>query len=127
MRSKVKSTGRFVLMMSTALSALCGTAAAQEQARAGASSGGFEEIIVTARKREENLQQVPDTVTAFSASVIEERRLERINDFLAVTPNVHITNDQDTATNNISIRGLGSNRNQAKEGDTNVFMAEWRN
>jgi len=113
MRSKVKSTGCFVLMASTAFSALCGTAAAQEQGRAGASSGSFEEIIVTARKREENLQQVPDTVTAFSASVIEERRLERIDDFLAVTPNVHITNDQDTATNNISIRGLGSNRNQA--------------
>ncbi|MBB4633030.1 TonB-dependent receptor [Sphingosinicella soli] len=109
--SRFKNTCGFALMVSTAASALCGTAIAQENP--GASSGGFEDIIVTARKREENLQQVPDTVTAFSASVIEERRLERIDDFLAVTPNVNITNDQDTATNNISIRGLGSNRNQA--------------
>ncbi len=106
------STGRVSgLALITALSAICGTAQAQEQTTSA--SGGLEEITVTARKREENLQQVPDTITAFSSRVIEERRLERINDFLAITPNVHITNDQDTATNNISIRGLGSNRNQA--------------
>lgn len=71
------------------------------------------DIVVTARRRAENLQDVPDSVTAFSADDIAERRLERIDDFLAVTSNVRINNDQDTATNNIAIRGLGANRNQA--------------
>jgi len=74
---------------------------------------GFGDIVVTARRREENLQDVPDSITAFSATAIADRRLERIDDFLAITSNVRINNDQDTATNNISIRGLGANRNQA--------------
>lgn len=73
----------------------------------------LEEVIVTARKREENIQRVPDSITAFTESQIAERRLNQISDFLALTPNVHIVNDQDPATNIISIRGIGSNRNQA--------------
>lgn len=76
-------------------------------------AGEVAEIVVTARKRSERLQDVPDTITAFSQEVIDERRLDQIDDFLALTPNVNITADQDAATNNISIRGLGSNRNQA--------------
>lgn len=76
-------------------------------------SVGIGEIVVTARKRAENLQNVPDSITAFSAEAIDQLRLQRIDDFLALTSNVRITNDQDTGTNNISIRGLGSNRNQA--------------
>lgn len=78
-----------------------------------AADNELEEIVVTARKRAENLQTVPDSVTAFSAVEITERRLTQINDFIALTPNVHIVNDQDPATNIISIRGIGSNRNEA--------------
>src|SRR5512140_629081 len=78
-----------------------------------AADNELEEIVVTARKRAENLQTVPDSVTAFSAAEITERRLAQINDFIALTPNVHIVNDQDPATNIISIRGIGSNRNEA--------------
>ena len=68
-----------------------------------AADNELEEIVVTARKRAENLQTVPDSVTAFSAAEITERRLTQINDFIALTPNVHIVNDQDPATNIISI------------------------
>lgn len=91
-----------------------GSALAQEcAAAANAADEGIGEIVVTARRRAENLQDVPDSIAAFSADDIAERRLERIGDFLAVTSNVRINNDQDTATNNIAIRGLGANRNQA--------------
>lgn len=85
------------------------TSTAQEQDQDQADAN----IIVTARRREERLQSVPDSIAAFSARTIAERRLERIDDFLAQTSNVRINNDQDTATNNIAIRGLGANRNQA--------------
>ena len=76
-------------------------------------TGQVADIVVTSRRRAELLQNVPDTITAFSEAVIDERRLDQINDFLELTPNVNITADQDAGTNNISIRGLGSNRNQA--------------
>jgi iron complex outermembrane receptor protein len=71
----------------------------------------IEEIVVTARKREENLQSVPDTITAFSERMIEERRIARISDALLVTPGVHMVSDQDAGTNIITVRGIGTNRN----------------
>jgi iron complex outermembrane receptor protein len=118
------TTGRLraLLLTSAALFAAAQPAAAQETAGAQGTvptavapheEDEFADIVVTARQREENLQDVPDSITAFTATAIAERRLERIDDFLALTSNVRINNDQDTATNNISIRGLGANRNQA--------------
>lgn len=76
-------------------------------------SGVLQEIIVTARKRAEDLQRVPDSITAFSAEQIAERRLDRIADAIALTPNVHMISDQDAATNIITVRGIGTNRNLA--------------
>jgi iron complex outermembrane receptor protein len=76
-----------------------------------ADGAALEEIVVTARKREENLQEVPDSINAFSAAQIEERRLDRIADAIALTPNVHMVNDQDAGTNIITVRGIGTNRN----------------
>ena len=96
--------------------AAAGSAAAEECAAAAneaAGQAGIADIVVTARRRAESLQRVPESVSAFSQEQILDRRLDQITEFLAVTPNVNITADQDAATNNISIRGLGSNRNQA--------------
>jgi iron complex outermembrane recepter protein len=73
----------------------------------------LQEIVVTARKRAEDLQRVPDSITAFSAEQIEERRIDRISDAIALTPNVHMVSDQDAATNIITVRGIGTNRNLA--------------
>ncbi len=74
---------------------------------------GLAEVVVSARKRVENLQDVPDSITAFGAAQIDERRLNRIGDAIALTPNVHMISDQDAATNIITVRGIGTNRNLA--------------
>lgn len=47
---------------------------------------GLEEIVVTARKREESLQDVPVAVTAFSASDMERRGFSGLDDIAAATP-----------------------------------------
>jgi iron complex outermembrane receptor protein len=73
--------------------------------------GILEEVVVSARKREENLQEVPDSITAFKSQQIEEQRLNHIVDAIALTPNVHMVNDQDAGTNIITVRGIGTNRN----------------
>ena len=44
---------------------------AQDAPAAKSALSGLEEVIVTARRREENLQDVPIAVTAFSAELIE--------------------------------------------------------
>lgn len=67
----------------------------------------FEEIIVTARRREEILQTVPISVSAFSGSDLERRNVQSIADLRLVTPSVTVQPDtfrQDTI--NVTIRGL---------------------
>ena len=46
----------------------------------------IEEIIVTARKREENLQDIPLTVSAFTESALEERGITSLQDIADFTP-----------------------------------------
>ena len=48
----------------------------------------IEEIIVTAQKREESLQDTPVAVTAFTATAIEERGFDDISEIAAFTPNL---------------------------------------
>jgi len=66
-----------------------GVAPAQEQ-EDGANPAGIEEIIVTARKREEPLQNVPLAVTAFDEETIERTYSTHIGDFTKYTPNVSL-------------------------------------
>ena len=49
----------------------------------------IEEIIVTSRKREETLMEVPVTVTAFGSKAIEEMALDELPDFVNFTPGFH--------------------------------------
>lgn len=53
-------------------------------------SGALTEVIVTARKTEENLQDVPSSVTAIPRELIEDLRITRFDDVAFVTPNLSI-------------------------------------
>ena len=68
----------------------------------------LEEIIVTAQRREENLQDVPVSITAFSATEIANRNLTEAKDFLSMTPNVNFTEDGEVGQHavGISMRGV---------------------
>jgi iron complex outermembrane receptor protein len=87
-------------------------------AAAGVSPGGtesrsgevLEEIVVTARKREENLQNVPDSITAFTATKIVDAGIEHIADFLALTPNLTFQDGSAFYPGffNLSMRGIGN-------------------
>ena len=76
-------------------------------------SAMLQEVLVTARRREENVMHVPDTVSVYTSEQIDNLRLNEISAFMELTPNVKIAEEQDAATNEIYIRGIGSNRNEA--------------
>ena len=76
-----------------------------------ASAMELEEIVVTARKRSESLQEVPVAVTAFTASNIEDAGIESAADFLALTPNVTFVSAESAGVNFLTIRGLTQVRN----------------
>lgn len=71
----------------------------------------FEEIVVTARGREESLKSAPLSVSVLSKQTIEDARVNRVDDFIALTPGITIANSQDAGTNFITIRGMSQTRN----------------
>jgi iron complex outermembrane recepter protein len=77
-----------------------------------AQSQTVEEITVTSRKRSERLQDVPDTISAFSATQIEDRGIASIADFARFVPNVDFRTPQQPGTAFITIRGIGMERFQ---------------
>ena len=68
----------------------------------------LEEIVVTARRREENLQEVPVAVTALTAEDLEIRSIENIRDLQMLLPNVDIRGGGITGGvgGNFTIRGI---------------------
>ena len=86
--------------------ALVSTVQAQETRRGG--SALLEEVIVTARKREEGAQDVPLSVTAFGADQIEALKVRDLTNLSVGMPNVALDEvGTSRGTANFSIRGLG--------------------
>lgn len=92
------------------------TQPAASQTAAETDDTQLEEITVTARRREENLQDVPLTVTALSAEAIETKGIRDIADVAKLTPGLFFDKgfvQQDTRPN---IRGLPSTRGRPPVG-----------
>jgi iron complex outermembrane receptor protein len=70
-----------------------------------------EEIVVTARKREENLQRTPIAITAFSSKGLEARNLTDLMGVANAAPNVDIRSSNagsgSSSNSQITIRGVG--------------------
>jgi iron complex outermembrane receptor protein len=87
---------------------IAGLAAPQALAQAGAE---LEEIVVTARKRDESFQDVPVAVTVFNAQTIEDAGIERPQDYIGLTPNMSMVQTQNQGTSFITVRGISQARN----------------
>jgi iron complex outermembrane receptor protein len=68
-------------------------------------SQSLEEVIVTATKRSESVQDVPLAITALSGSFINKVNLDDVKDLVAFTPGVS-GNSQDSFIDAISVRGI---------------------
>ncbi|MEM9257013.1 MAG: TonB-dependent receptor [Pseudomonadota bacterium] len=87
-----------------------GVQAQNESPRPGSSSALLEEVVVTARKREEGAQEVPLSVSAYNAEQIDALKVRDLFSLSTGMPNV-VLDDVGTTrgTANFSIRGLGIN------------------
>lgn len=72
---------------------------------------GLEEIVVTAEKRSENIQNVPIAITAFTAEALQSRGLNDLHALSNLTPNVNLDGGApfsgDSSVLSASIRGIG--------------------
>lgn len=65
----------------------------------------LEEIVVTARKREESFQEVPAAMTVLSREVIERANIDTPMDLARIIPNVFMTQDTNFGDTQLFIRG----------------------
>jgi iron complex outermembrane receptor protein len=84
---------------------------AQEAAPAGAAPAqetGVEEIMVTARQKEETLQDVPVTVAAFTAADLDRYSVQNLQQAAKLVPNFQIVQGNSGNGSNLYLRGVGS-------------------
>ncbi len=114
------------LVLATTLLTLAGGFAATKasaQAQDDASQGYIEEIIVTASKRAQTLQEVPIAVSVVTREVLEKAQIHDIKDLQSLVPSLRVTQLQTTGNTNFVIRGFGNGANNAGiEPSVGVFI-----
>ncbi len=99
------------------------TPAIAQSDQATASSGGLEEIIVTARRKEEKLQTVPVAITAFTPADIEQNHIESASDLAHFVP--ALVSSQETRDEQVFyLRGQGPNGGQGGSPGVVTYFAE---
>lgn len=84
------------------LAAVAGTASAQEAGRQ------VDEIVVTAQKREQSLQNVPIVVTALPQKLLQDAGVKDIKDLTILTPGLMVTSTSNETVTTARIRGIGT-------------------
>ena len=72
-----------------------------------AQGAALEEVVVTARKRDENLMDIPESVSAIGALEVERRNIKGLNKIGLAVPNLNLSMRTDGYPN-VTIRGLGA-------------------
>ncbi|WP_295225801.1 TonB-dependent receptor [uncultured Brevundimonas sp.] len=89
-------------VMGAAVMGFAGVAAAQE------APATVDDIIVTAQKREQSLQDVPIVVTTLSQEILDGAGVQDIKDLQILTPGMTVTSTQSEASTTVRIRGAGT-------------------
>lgn len=80
----------------------------------------IEEIVVTAQKRSENLQQVPISAQVVNNQTLVEQNYNTLDTLTQILPGVHV--DTANITNELFIRGVGSGGNAAFDQSVATFV-----
>ena len=108
------------LLSGVSMSGLVAPAFAQDAAE---TDQGLDEIVVTANKREENLQQTPLAISAIGAEQLELRGLAEIKDLSAIAPNVSIIGGTtNAAAAVVSIRGIPTPADETQGFDSPIGL-----
>jgi outer membrane receptor protein involved in Fe transport len=129
-RSPPGTSSRIGLAVAAALAGVAASSGVQAQQAAGAtpagtsSTGGLQEVVVTARKRQENLQDVPVSIEVFSQQDLKNLAISNMDDYLQKVPSIpYISTGPGTQL--FVMRGVsdGSNPNYANTSST-AFMVD---
>lgn len=100
---KSRSSSLYLRTAIATIVAVSGGTAAYAQ---DANDGGGNEIVVTANKREQNLNDVGLTIAAFGGDVLKERRVSSLEDIASIVPGLAYSTST-TNTPILTLRGIG--------------------
>jgi outer membrane receptor protein involved in Fe transport len=103
---KLHLIGASAIALLTAQSALAQTATDPAPA-AVAEDNGIADIVVTAQRQSEPLQNVPIAVSAFSAEALKAQQINTTSDLQLTLPNITFTKSNFTSSSSFNIRGIG--------------------
>lgn len=114
-----------VALAGATLTSIHGTAYAQSQvpgpdSAADQTSGGIGDIVVTARKRVENLREVPVSVAVLGSKQLTQAKITQIYDLTTRVPNLTISAASNLPT--VLIRGFGTGSNLSFEQAVGKFI-----
>ena len=95
-------------------------AAETVSAQSGEERNADSDIVVIGRGRNEQLQDAPVSVTAFSSQDLTDARVHDVSDFIALTPGVSITQSQSVGISFVTIRGIA----QVRNGESSVAVVK---
>ena len=93
------------------LNKLCLSIAAAGIIFSGSAQAAIDEIVVTANKREQTLQDIPLSVSVTSAETIQQSSIVDLIDLQTAVPSLRINQLQSSAQTNFTIRGFGNGAN----------------
>lgn len=100
------SMRRLVLLCSTMPLALAAAPAAAQDSAAEANAST--DIVVTAQRRNESIQDVPIAITAIGAQQLKEQNVQGIDDVFAMAPNVSFQSNGSRDRKDLAIRGISN-------------------
>ncbi len=115
------------LLAAAGLLALAGTAGAQTQTSSGATGNpdaALEEIVVTARRRAESLQDVPQVVNAVTPEVLAKYNIQSFQDVASLVPGLTLSNDNTGYQATAAIRGVNFEVNSATSPTVAFYLNE---
>lgn len=98
---------RLIFLLAGVSSIVISSSAAAQEAKAGADDATLGEIVVTARRKSESLQEVPQAVSAVTGDAIQKLNILQFQDIQAVVPGLALTSPNNNGLfNNASMRGV---------------------
>jgi iron complex outermembrane receptor protein len=118
--NKMKKQSSFAGLFTVLVSFLIQPVQGQENTEQETYEPILEEILVTARKRSENLQDVPISIVAMNGEKMRAADINKLEELQTYVPNLQVT--ETGIGTNLSIRGIGSGENQGFEQSVGTYV-----
>jgi iron complex outermembrane receptor protein len=114
--------GASLLVLSSAAGAHAQAAAPGGPLAAADQTATLGEIVVTARRRSESLQEVPQTVNAITADTLTKLNIQQFQDVAELVPGLTLTAATNGYTSSASLRGVDFNVNSGASATTQFYL-----